>query len=52
MTTNEMEEELVVGKENDRIIVDFLFEDYKKKMKEKDEEQAMELMCRHFEFYE
>ncbi len=40
-----------MGKENDKIIGDFLFEDFKKNMKEKDEKQVMELMCRHFEFY-
>ena len=38
-----------MGKENDKIIGDFLFEDFKKEMKEKDEKQVMELMCRHFE---
>jgi len=39
-----------VGK--DRIISDFLFEDFKKKDYKKDKEKAIELMCRHFEFYE
>ena len=40
-----------MGEENSKNIGDFTFDNYNEKNYDKDKETAMELMCRHFEFY-
>ncbi|MDE5698986.1 MAG: DUF4280 domain-containing protein, partial [Lachnospiraceae bacterium] len=40
-----------MGEENSKNIGDFTFDKYKEKNYDKNKEEAIELMCRHFEFY-